>query len=48
MDIGTNAKSDETREYNSDKDRTENLVVLRIRDRYQSSIFTGVIRISTK
>jgi hypothetical protein len=46
MDIGTNTKSDETREYNSDRGGTEDSVVPRMRDRHQSPIFTGVIRIS--
>jgi hypothetical protein len=48
MNIETNAKSDETREYNGDEGGTEDSVVPRMRDRHQSSIFTGVIRISTK
>jgi hypothetical protein len=48
MNIGTDAKSDETREYNSNESGTENPVVPRMRDRHQSPIFTGVTRISTE
>jgi hypothetical protein len=48
INIGTDAKSDETRKYNNDRGGTEDSVVPRMRDRHQSSIFTGVTRISIK